>query len=66
MANRNIEKQFADKAASVLRDGKPALDLETLHAIHNYFEFESTDELDFDAWLHAQIRKTVKINKGRK
>lgn len=51
------EVVFAAKEVS-LKDA-PVLDLATLLAIHNYFEFESTSDTDMDAFLHAHIKKAM-------
>jgi hypothetical protein len=34
---------------------KPILDLATLRAVHDYYEFEAVTDADFDHYLHEEI-----------
>ena len=53
------EVEAVMREAVVALAGAPALNLATLHAVHNYLEFEFEDTLHFDAWLHAHILKAM-------
>lgn len=33
----------------------PLLDLKTLEAVHEYFEFQAKTDTEMDRWLHEQI-----------
>jgi len=53
-----IARIFAD-AEERLKDA-PVYDLRTLKAVHDYFEFEATNDTDMDAFLHAHIKKALR------
>lgn len=52
----DIFGQMEERLASA-----PTYDLETLLRVHEYWEFEAVDDLTFDAWMHAHIKKATAI-----
>lgn len=64
MSKVNLDQQVTTKYAEmeqvVMNDGKPPLDTETIRQAHEYFEFIAEDDLQVDAWFHAQLKKSLK------
>ena len=60
--SQDVSTKFAEME-EVLASA-PSLDYETLVAIHNYWEFQCEDNLTFDAWMHAHIKKAAAVLKA--
>lgn len=57
-----VEEIYERKETEVIREFP--LDLNTLAAVHNYIEFQNKGWLDLDAWLHAHIKKALRLREG--
>lgn len=65
-ADHAIEQPVIDLVQSILectlRAEGPILDLATLDAVHNHYEFEAATKDEFDRYLHKQI---LRAKRGR-
>lgn len=60
MKKSQTTRFYVKMERKVLADRTSAFDLRTLNAVHEYMEFEAKDDVQLDAWLHAQIIKAQK------
>ena len=44
---------------------EPTYDLATLNACHQFWEFVALTDLEFDAWLHAHIKKAIQAEEKK-
>jgi len=62
-----VNNAFATAETQVASE--PILDLNTLNTVHQYWEFVCDSDIEFDAWLHAHVKKAMRLaakEKGKK
>jgi hypothetical protein len=55
--HEQVDQYYADMYRWVMVQPGNPLDMQTLIAVHNFFEFEANSGMMLDAWLHAEMQK---------